>query len=92
MFTLAPTKTNNSPRIEWKSSIPASFKCSLDNGPYVTCGTSQTLNTKGFWMGTNLREGSHTLVIKAIDVNGNEVKPKRHSWLVGKIKFCDMYC
>ena len=84
MFTNAPLKTNNSPRIEWKSSGPATFKCSLDNAPYTLCGA--TLNTRGVWSRNYLSHGRHTLDIKAEDADGNEQDQKRHSWLVGKMK------
>lgn len=83
IFTNAPTKTNNSPRIEWKSAVPASFKCSLDNALYTSCG--DTLDTRGMWIGTNLLRGPHTLDIKAEDVERNEGEPRRHSWFVGKM-------
>ena len=44
------------------------------------------MNTRGVWSGSNLSDGRHTLDVKAEDADGNEGDPKRHSWIVGKIK------
>lgn len=84
IFTNAPAKTTNSPTIEWRSTAPANFMCSLDNAEYRACGG---LDTKGQWTGTNLREGRHTLVVQAVDPDGNPGDPARHSWFVGKMNF-----
>ena len=83
IFTNAPTETNNSSTIEWESSVPAFFECSLDSAPFTSCDGLNLLRRRGLWMGTGLTSGDHTLVVRARDANGNEGE-QSHSWFVGK--------
>ena len=79
-FVDAPVKTNGSPMITWQSSEQADFNCSLDGGPYVTCGKG----ILGQWSENNIRDGSHRLSVKGEDAAGN-VGSNSLTWIVGKV-------
>ena len=81
VFTKAPSKTNASPLIEWKSSESANFDCLLDNPPYFPCGRG-TMNS---WTRKNVADGQHTFKVRATDNEGNVGEPAVHIWTVGKI-------
>ena len=79
-FTNAPDKTNTSPLLTWQSSEQATFQCSLDNGPYVNCGSG----VRGQWRSQrNLRAGEHTFSVRGTDLAGNTGRETSHTWIVG---------
>ena len=55
----------------------ASFECSLDGGPYATCGSPATFSGLG--------EGRHTFAARAIDAAGNvDASPARRAFRVDR--------
>ena len=78
-FINPPGKTNNSPQLTWRSTEQATFECSLDNEPYVNCGSG----VRGQWSQRNLREGEHTLSVRGTDLAGNTGRETSHTWIVG---------
>jgi hypothetical protein len=54
------------------------YECSLDGAPYVACNASLAL--------VALRQGRHTLAVRAIDAAGNvDASPARHAWVVDTV-------
>ena len=56
-----PTK-DATPTFAFSSSESGTFECSVDSGPYQTCSSPKTI--------TSLADGTHTFVVRAIDVFG----------------------
>ena len=78
-FVNPPAKTDRSPEFTWTSSEQATFECSLDRGPYENCDSG----TSGTWS-KDVREGSHTLMVRGRDIVGNVGRIIAHTWTVGK--------
>ncbi len=56
----------------------ATFRCSIDNGPYVVCTSPRTLEA--------LTNGSHTFRVRAVDAAGNQdATPAEWTWTVDSI-------
>lgn len=79
-FVDASEETNGSPTITWRSSEQTDFYCSLNGGPYVTCGKG----IFGRWSGDNIRDGRHRLFVRGKDAADN-VGSNSHTWIVGKV-------
>ena len=67
-LTRTPEVSSNQPNIEWKSTEPVNFKCSLDDGLMFDCGENSTV---GSWTGRNLPDGPRKFVIVGEDKLGN---------------------
>ena len=79
VFTNAPSKTNKSPLITWKSTEFAKFQCSLDNREFEDCGEG----ISGRWTKT-ISGGQHKLTVRGKDNVGNLGNEITHTWFVGK--------
>jgi hypothetical protein len=78
-FINPPRKTNNAPQLSWRASEMATFECSLNQGPYVSCGGEVLA-----WSKNNLRDGNYDLSVRGKDTVGNVGRAYVISWVVGK--------
>lgn len=61
------------------SETGSTFQCKLDGGAFASCASPKSY--------TNLKNGSHTFKVRAIDVTGNvDTTPAVRSWKVDTIK------
>ena len=79
-FSQPPPLTKAVAQLRWISNENAVFHCSLDNADFVDCGEG----VSSLWVGTALRDGEHTLKVRATDDAGNIATPQRWTWRTGK--------
>ena len=79
-FSQPPALTKAVAQLRWISNENAVFHCSLDNADFVDCGEG----VSSLWVGTALRDGEHTLKVRATDDAGNIATPQRWTWRTGK--------
>jgi Bacterial Ig domain/Fibronectin type III domain len=74
---------SRSASLSFSSNEPsATFECSLDNSAWTTCTSPRTL--------TGLADGSHTILVRAIDGAGNvDPTSARWTWTVDPVAFAD---
>jgi glycosyl hydrolase family 26 len=75
-----PTNPSNkkSATFTFHTEAGATFKCSLDSGSFVACGSGKTYYT--------LSDGSHTFKVEAVDLAGNVGTPVSWTWTVDATK------
>jgi MYXO-CTERM domain-containing protein len=79
---LSQTNLQIAPFTFSRSELVRSFQCSLDNAPFVVCGTNEDPG-KTYNDANLLSEGPHNLALKATDLAGNEtVRVVNYTWRV----------
>ena len=75
------TLSNGPMAIKWMSNELARFKCGLNPERLEQCGSG----TRGREYRRDLRDGTYSLYVGAVDQIGNEAKMIKHTFRIGKI-------
>ena len=68
----------------WKSDEEARYECAVDVAESgIPCGSGIRMN----WNSPRLHDGEHTFYLFATDSNGNQAKPVKYKWEIGKLRY-----